>query len=115
MYLDRFRFANETAVVTGGGRGIGLCCAEALAEAGARIVLIGRNEAVGAEGKAELEAKGYAAELVLGDVSNSARVTEIANHLAAGGTPATILVNNAGIGETASPLRRSPTRAGRAR
>ena len=89
MYLDRFRLANETAVVTGGGRGIGLCCAEALAEAGARLVLIERNEAVGAEGRAALAAKGYAAELVIGDVSDSARVTAIADDLAARGTPAT--------------------------
>ncbi|HRO13234.1 SDR family NAD(P)-dependent oxidoreductase [Amaricoccus sp.] len=103
MYLDRFRLGNETAVVTGGGRGIGLCCAEALAEAGARVVLIERDEAIGAEGQAELAAKGYRAELLIGDVADSARVTAIADELAARGTPATILVNNAGIGETGIP------------
>ena len=56
MSQDRFRLDREVAVVTGGGRGIGLACAEALAEAGARIVLIERDETVGREGQATLGA-----------------------------------------------------------
>jgi NAD(P)-dependent dehydrogenase (short-subunit alcohol dehydrogenase family) len=103
MYQARFRLENEVAVVTGGGRGIGLACAEALAEAGARLALIERDEAVGTEGRAALAAKGYAAELFIGDVTDSGRMTEIAYQLATRGTPATILVNNAGIGETGVP------------
>ena len=35
MYLEKFRLDKKTAVVTGAGQGIGLACAEALAEAGA--------------------------------------------------------------------------------
>ena len=33
MYLDRLKLPNRTALITGGGRGIGLACADALAEA----------------------------------------------------------------------------------
>lgn len=100
MYQARFRIEGETAVITGGGRGIGLACAEALGEAGAKLVIIENQEEVGKAGLETLTGKGYQAELFVGDVTSSARMDEIADLLASRGTPATILVNNAGIGES---------------
>lgn len=96
-YREKFRLDGERAVVTGGGRSIGLCCVEALAEAGARVVVIERAEADATDALA-LRAKGYDIELRLGDVTDDARMTALADELAAEGAPATILVNNAGIG-----------------
>ena len=64
MYLEKFKLDGRTAVVTGGGQGIGLACAEALGEAGARIVIADRDPAMAETGLAGLKAKGYAVEAV---------------------------------------------------
>jgi len=57
-YLDKYSLTGRTAVITGGGRGIGLACAEALSEAGARIVLLERDEDAARSGTASLSALG---------------------------------------------------------
>lgn len=101
-YQQKFRLDGEVAVVTGGGRAIGLCCTEALAEAGARVVVIERSEADAAEALA-LREKGHDVSVMPGNVTDAARMEAIAAELAAGGSPATILVNNAGIGQSGIP------------
>lgn len=93
MYLQRFRLDGKTAFVTGGAQGIGYCTAEALAEAGAKVTITDRDESALYEATRALFKKGYAVESVALDVTNSARVTEVAD--AAGAID--ILVNNAGI------------------
>ena len=59
MYLEKFKLGGRVAVVTGGGQGIGLACAEALGEAGARIIIADRDPKVAETGCASLKAKGY--------------------------------------------------------
>ena len=103
MYQERFRLDGEVAVITGGGRGIGLACAEALGEAGARLVVIEPDEAAAEEAARYLTGKGFDAQAFVGDVTRSARMDEIADDLAAKGMAATILVNNAGIGQSGIP------------
>ncbi|TNC66300.1 SDR family NAD(P)-dependent oxidoreductase [Rubellimicrobium roseum] len=100
MYQERFRLDGETAVITGGGRGIGLCCAEALGEAGARVVLIEAEEAATQEAVRSLTGQGIEVHAFGGDVTRSERMEQIADELAARGMAATILVNNAGIGQS---------------
>jgi NAD(P)-dependent dehydrogenase (short-subunit alcohol dehydrogenase family) len=96
MYLDQVRLAGSTAFVTGGGRGIGLAAAEALAEAGARVVISDLSQALLNSGRAALAAKGYEAEAVLLDVTKPADVTRVADAVNARHT-VDILVANAGI------------------
>ena len=51
-----FRLDNETALITGGGTGIGLGIARCMVKAGARVVLVGRRENELASACAELGA-----------------------------------------------------------
>jgi hypothetical protein len=108
MYLERFRVDGQVAVITGGGRGIGFACAEALAEAGAYLVLLEPDIAVADAAVASLHAKGYKAEALQGDVRDADRMTACADALAARGTAATILVNNAGIGQSGVDAQNLP-------
>ena len=103
MYLEKFKLGNRVALVTGGGQGIGLACVEALAEAGARVVIADRDQAMAEAGRAALDAKGYQVETVLMDVTDSARVTAVADELVARYGKVDILVNNAGIARSETP------------
>jgi len=103
MYLEKFRLDGKTAVVTGGGQGIGLACVEALAEAGARVVIADHDKATAEAGCASVKAKGLNAEIVLMDVTNPARVGEVADQLASQYGAIDILVNNAGIARSETP------------
>jgi NAD(P)-dependent dehydrogenase (short-subunit alcohol dehydrogenase family) len=97
MYLDRYRLSGRTALVTGGARGIGLACAEALLEAGARVAIADRDPAALEEARGALAAKGYAAETAVLDVTRSDDVTRVIDDFAARAGRLDILVNNAGI------------------
>ena len=96
MYLQKFNLDGRTALVTGGGRGIGLACAEALGEAGAKVIVADIDAQICADGLAALKAKGIAAASVIVDVTDAEAVTGVADHLNGRG-PVDILVNNAGI------------------
>jgi NAD(P)-dependent dehydrogenase (short-subunit alcohol dehydrogenase family) len=97
MYLEKFNLKGRNAVVTGGGRAIGLACATALAEAGAYVVIADRDANVCEEGKASLAKLGYSAESIVLDVTDSAAVNAAADALNAKLGAIDILVNNAGI------------------
>jgi len=82
MYLEKFRLGGKTAIVTGGAQGIGLACVEALAEAGARVVIADRDAKLAETANADLKKKGFDTETVNMDVTDSKRVAEVADQLA---------------------------------
>lgn len=97
MYLKKFDLSGRVAVVTGGGRGIGLACAHALAEAGAAVVIADVDAGVAAAGQAALSEAGYEASVVAMDVTDSDQVNKVAADLNDQYGGVDILVNNAGI------------------
>jgi len=88
-----FSLAGKRALVTGASRGLGLAFAEALASAGAHVVLSSRNEAGLAEAAEVLRADGADVSFVALDVTDTASVEAAVSATGA----IDILVNNAGI------------------
>ena len=100
MFLEKMRLDGRVAVVTGGGRGIGLACGEALCEAGARLIIADIDPDVAEDGRRRLADKGYAAEVVTLDVTDSAAVTAFADDVVAIHGRVDVLVANAGVART---------------
>ncbi|MGN7978819.1 SDR family oxidoreductase [Microbacterium sp. 22195] len=96
--ISAFDLTGRTALVSGSSQGIGRALAEGLAEAGARVVVHGRDAAKAAHAAAEItQETGIEAHSVAFDITDAAAVdagmTEVEELV---GTP-DILVNNAGI------------------
>ena len=87
--------SGSVALVTGGSRGIGLAIAQALAEAGARVAVIGRNGQRAEEAAASLPGEGHAGYAC--DVGEADQVAEAVKSVEGDLGPVDILVNNAGI------------------
>lgn len=97
MYLERFSLKGRIAVVTGGARGIGFSTSEALAEAGALVIIVDMNGDAASEAAEKLIAMGYKAESETLDVTSSTAVNSTRDAVIARHGQVDILVNSAGI------------------
>jgi 2-deoxy-D-gluconate 3-dehydrogenase len=97
MATKLFDLTGKVAIVTGGNGGIGLGMARGLAEAGAKIAIVARNEAKSNEAVAELTRLGATAISVATDVTDKAAVAGMVERVKRELGGIDILVNNAGI------------------
>jgi 3-oxoacyl-[acyl-carrier protein] reductase len=91
------QLANQIAVVTGAGRGIGRAIALKFAAAGADIVCVSRTAANSEKVAAEVRALGRKSWAYAVDAADTAAVTSVAGAILAAAGRVDILVNNAGI------------------
>jgi len=91
-----FDLSGRTAVITGGSRGLGLQIAEALGEAGARLVLSSRKAADLEEAAAHLSERGIDARWIAADASDPAQIQKVVDETMQRLGRIDILVNNAG-------------------
>jgi NAD(P)-dependent dehydrogenase (short-subunit alcohol dehydrogenase family) len=91
--------AGRTALITGGGNGLGAAIGRALHGAGAEVVLVGRRPEPLQQVCAELSSRAWWYQC---DVANPGSVTALAEELA--DTEISIVINNAGVAGPVAPL-----------
>ncbi|MBP9091433.1 3-oxoacyl-[acyl-carrier-protein] reductase [bacterium] len=89
--------ADQVAVVTGSGRGIGRAISHSLAKEGAKVVISDINEELCKQTAADFEKDGFQAIAVPCNVTDSASVAKMVEAIVAKWGRIDILVNNAGI------------------
>lgn len=102
-----FDLTNKVALVTGSSRGLGYAIADGLAQAGATIILNGRNPDRLATTYREFQQKGYSAYQSVFDVTDLPSIQSAVAEITTNIGTIDILVNNAGI-QYRKPLENFP-------
>jgi NAD(P)-dependent dehydrogenase (short-subunit alcohol dehydrogenase family) len=95
MILDRFRLDSRVALITGGTRGIGLAIAKAFGEAGARVIISGRD--LKEEAERELADAGVKFSFLAAELLDEGAPDRLVSDAAAQAGKLDILVNSAGV------------------
>ena len=94
--LDRFRLDRKKLFITGGSRGLGREMALAIAEAGADVILVGRDSASLEKTAAEIAERGRKSTTIVGDVGIPAEAERVCQTALEQHGPIDILINNVG-------------------
>ena len=105
--MNMFDLTGKVALITGGSRGLGLQIAEALTEAGAKVILTARKQDELDSAKAHLEAMGGTAATVACDLTKTETIPDVVDQVIAHFGDVDILVNNAGT-SWAAPMEDHP-------
>ena len=92
-----FRLDTKTAVVTGGGKGIGQAISQVFARQGARVYILDVDEKSAADTIRQIQESGGSAYFEPCDVTQPQQVQEALDSIAASAGTVDIVVNNAGI------------------
>jgi NAD(P)-dependent dehydrogenase (short-subunit alcohol dehydrogenase family) len=93
---DAMDIKGKIVVITGATSGLGQAAAIAFAKAGAKVLIVGRDQKRAAETLASAKSAGADMDLILGDVSTRAGVKAVAQAILAKTPRLDVLVNNAG-------------------
>jgi len=94
--LDRFRLDNKKLFITGGSRGLGREMALAIAEAGADVILVGRDEQSLNATAGAVRERGRSAQTIVADVGIPAEAERACQQALDSFGPIDILINNVG-------------------
>ena len=100
--------AGKTALVTGSTDGVGRIVARRLGEAGARVLVHGRDHNRGQRMVSEIEAAGGQAIFLAADLASLAKVRGLADRVGRTERRLDILINNAGLGTAPATRLTSP-------
>jgi gluconate 5-dehydrogenase len=106
--LDRFRLEGKRALITGGSRGLGRAMAQALAEAGADLVLVGREQSHLETAARELGALQRRVDVVPADMSTPGEAQKTCERILSDLGPIHILINNVGGRRISVPTEQLP-------
>ena len=95
--LSSFSSQGKIALITGAGRGLGFEIAKGLADAGAHVIINGRNRESLQQAVTAIMASGGTASLLQCDIADDAAVTEAVKHIQKMHGQLDILVNNVGL------------------
>ena len=104
QFIDKFKLDGKVAIVTGASKGIGEAMAEALAEAGAKVVVSSRKQEAIDEVASQLKSKGYEATAIVCNVGKQESMQELIDKTIETYGGVDILINNAAANPVFGPV-----------